>query len=349
MSGVLLASGLLTGCGVTQSPLPGSSVPRSSASAAGFVYRRTYDATTAYVPTDVVIFQGSTFLATTSNVGVAPTGMPTSDANWDVLARAGVNGSPGATGAPGPAGPQGVPGPQGPSGPAGTPGSGGSAAVGSLRGRTFGVNGDSIASDFNEAWQNLVTSRTGMTLVSQKARRSRRLDQAFEIYGTSIPGSALLVNQGSVLTEGGYVSSGTSGNTLAQDIANVDIEVVALGTNDQRKIPLGTLGDSITAGTFYGNMRWVAETYLTAKPSLRLVFVTVQYNQFANPATTRQYVNAMVDYGESMGIPVINMFTRGGVNAISAPVLTRDGTHPSDFGFANFCGPVIAQALQQIF
>ena len=62
-------------------------------------------------------------------------------------------------------------------------------------------------------------------------------------------------------------------------------------------------------------MRWVVETYLAAKPTLRIVLITPQYSVLAPPSTTIQYVNAITAYGNSMGIPIINMFTLGGVNA----------------------------------
>lgn len=57
----------------------------------------------------------------------------------------------------------------------------------------------------------------------------------------------------------------------------------------------------------------------------------------------------MVSYGASAGVPVINMFVLGGVNSITAPVLLRDGIHPSDYGFQAFYGPVIAQHLTMLF
>jgi hypothetical protein len=46
---------------------------------------------------------------------------------------------------------------------------------------------------------------------------------------------------------------------------------------------------------------------------------------------------------------VINMFNMGGVNSITSGTLLRDGLHPSDFGFANFYGPVIAQELRRFY
>ncbi len=96
-------------------------------------------------------------------------------------------------------------------------------------------------------------------------------------------------------------------------------------------------------------MRWVVEAYMTAKPTLRIVLVTPQYNSYAPATTTLQYVNAMVTYGNSIGAPVINMYALGGVNPITINTLTLNGAHPTDFDFATFYGPVIAQGIQKVF
>ena len=60
-------------------------------------------------------------------------------------------------------------------------------------------------------------------------------------------------------------------------------------------------------------------------------------------------LNAELAFGASMGIPVLNMLTSSGVNSINQSTLTRDGTHPTDWAFANQYGPTIAQFVQGIF
>ena len=216
-----------------------------------------------------------------------------------------------------------------------------------MQGRHFAVQGDSISGDFS-GWQDVVIARTGMSLVQQDARPGRRYDTAFECYGTTTPGTALGTFELANNPNNCRSLNSPDGSTLAQIMAPVDLLVIEMGTNDTT-VSLGELADATTARTFYGNMRWVVETYLKAKPTLRIVLVTVQFNGFASAATAQQYAAAQVAYGHSIGVPVINMFELGGVNAITAPVLLRDGTHPSDFGFANFYGPVIAQGLQRLF
>ena len=223
-----------------------------------------------------------------------------------------------------------------------------------LAGRRLGVEGDSISALFNNAWQNVVLARTGMTLAPQDARPGRSFSTAFECWSQPQVGGALGPFTASYVFPTVGSSCGqnqmglSNGMSFAQSLANTDVQIIELGTNDQGT-PLGELGDATTAGTYFGNMRWVAETYLQAKPSLRLVFVTLQFNGFASTAVNQQYAAATAQYGNSIGVPVINMFELGGVNAITASALTRDGIHPSDLGFSNFYGPVIAQGLQRIF
>ena len=111
----------------------------------------------------------------------------------------------------GPSGPTGATGATGVQGPQGVPGS-----SSALAGKNFGVLGASISALFGNAWQNVVIARTGMKLAFQDARPGRGFATAFECYGTTTPGTALKVNQGTVQTgQGPYANTGTPGNTLA--------------------------------------------------------------------------------------------------------------------------------------
>jgi hypothetical protein len=362
----------------------------------GLTLQSTYSTSQQYVPRDVVFYQGSSYVALASSLGVMPSGSPISGADWAVIAQAGADGPQGPVGAQGPIGdtgpiglqgvqgPQGIMGPQGlvgmtgPSGPSGPQGAVGAQGVSGpqgptgptgatgpigpagpsgstyLQGRRMAVQGDSISELFSNAWQSVVASRTGITFAVQEAHPGRRFDTAFECWSNPPVGGSLGPFTASHTLSGvGGTCAGnsigiTDGSTFADSLANIDLELIELSTNDT-SVPLGQLGDATNAGTFYGNMRWVVETYLTAKPSIRLVLITLQYNGLASAVTAQQYANAMVTYGKSMGVPVINMYELGGVNAITAPVLLRDDIHPSDFGFANFYGPVIAQGVMQIF
>lgn len=220
-----------------------------------------------------------------------------------------------------------------------------------LSGRRLGIQGDSFSAGFKNAWQQVVLDRTGMTLVYQDARSGRQFSEAFECYGTTTPGTPLGVFNSQIAPNKCFRTAGSDGNTLAQNIAGVDILVIQLGTNDQNhNVPLGFLGDPANAGTFFGNMRWVAENYLAAKPTMRVVFITPPYNKLVTTYTYAQVADAEVAYGKSMALPVIDINARGGVNALTAPVLLQaDGVHPTSLNFSTYYGPTIAQELTRIF
>jgi 6,7-dimethyl-8-ribityllumazine synthase len=91
------------------------------------------------------------------------------------------------------------------------------------------------------------------------------------------------------------------------------------------------------------------ETIETAKPQIRVVIVTPQWNRDGTIANVKQLADAEEQYGESVGVPAINMFRLGGVNDTNLTAMTEDGTHPRQWAFDNFYGPVIAQHLMQIF
>jgi hypothetical protein len=124
--------------------------------------------------------------------------------------------------------------------------------------------------------------------------------------------------------------------------------IIELGTNDENS-PIGQLGDGPTSGTDEGTLRWIVETIEAANPKIRVVIVTPQLNTSGTAANVKLLADAEVEYAGSAGIPAINMFRLGGVNAVNLSTLTRDGIHPTQWAFDNFYGPVIAQQLMQIF
>jgi hypothetical protein len=226
------------------------------------------------------------------------------------------------------------------------------AAVASTLNANVGVLGDSISSILNPPWQSVVVARTGAKIALQDARPGRAFSTAFECYGTTTPG-ATLGTYSSTAANGvcgsnyGGVGS-TNGNTLAQNLAPISTMLVFLGTNDQG-LTLGSLGDATNAGTFYGNMRWVIETLQTANPGMRILMITPQLNGFASAAVTQGVVNAILAYGNSMGLPVLNLYANGGNNTITSSTVTGDGTHDSTYGVLHNLGPEIANFLQAHF
>ncbi len=362
---------LLVGCGTTEAVkgiqgAPGPTGPP------GLVFTGPYSAKTSYSATELATFQGTSYAALRPSLDVTPVGQPSSAQDWAVLAQAGeagpvgaqgtqgatgpqgntgaqgVAGPPGATGPEGPSGTQGATGPAGPPGPAGPQGA---SQTSFLQGRRFSVQGDSISALLGNGWQDVVIARTGMTLQTQDARGGRTFPTALECWGDPRPGNppgnfdaSYPVNQGPC----GKIDIGIADETpFAQSLANVDVLLIDLGSNDQGET-IGTLGDATNSGTYYGNMRWVVEAYLTAKPTLRIVLITNQYLGYS-PTKSGLFAAATVAYGNSMGIPVLNMFQMGGVNSLTMSSLTPDGVHPNHFDLTTIYGPTIAQFVQSIF
>jgi hypothetical protein len=252
------------------------------------------------------------------------------------------------------------------------------ASVSALNGQAIGVWGDSISSIFSQQWQNVVLARTGATLAFQDARPGRAFSTAFESYGTVTPGATLGTYSSSNAPEGGgssytygndpgWVHIGSvNGNTLAQNIAGVKLMILRLGTNDQ-SVTTGTLGDAASAGTLYGNMRWVVENLLTANPQMRLVMVGPALNGYGTYAQVSAVDAAEQALAGFYALPYLSMLKVGGNNIVTNPTYTRDssspsytfgdsgltssgfGTHPSDWAFQHVDGPAIAQFIAQWF
>ncbi len=206
-------------------------------------------------------------------------------------------------------------------------------------------------------WSPVVTQRTGMKYVFQLAVPGNTYGTILSCYGTVAPGSPDGVYDPTVAPAPGTggcnnFAGGNIGNvvgqTLAQNLAAVDVLIIDLGTNDIRGT-LGSPGDSITSGTFYGNLRWVVETVQKANPTMHLILVTPQYNAYGDMTTDQNFANAVVSYGAANGLPVVNMMVQGGVNPLTIKVLTVDGVHPTPSAFTNNYGPAIAQGILNAF
>ncbi len=115
-----------------------------------------------------------------------------------------------------------------------------------LQGKQFAVQGDSLSAIFNNAWQNVVIARTGMTLAVQDAVTGRMFSSSLQCWGNPSVGQPIgTYNANFVIAVWGIPCSATTtglshGMTLAQSLANVGVEIIELGTNDQ-SVPLGSL------------------------------------------------------------------------------------------------------------
>jgi hypothetical protein len=236
-----------------------------------------------------------------------------------------------------------------------------SATYSTGNGKNIGVLGDSFSAWFNNEWQNIVLARTGANQTFQDSRGKRQWLQALECYGTITPGGALstysttypFIDQANFAFNltGRAPQISTVGNTLAQNIATTDLLIIELGENDdQANEPIGAPGDAVSAGTLYGNMRWVVEAYLTAKPTLRIVMIGPEYQTGTGSTLASQIAvnNAQKTFAQSYAIPYLDLFNVGGSAPFTNATYTRgDGTHPSDWNFQNVYSPAVGNFIQQ--
>ena len=155
----------------------------------------------------------------------------------------------------------------------------------------------------------------------------------------------------------------------ASVIADVDLMLIALGTNQDSNAGIGTVGDAPSLnGSMSAQMRAMLETIMSWKPGMRIVVVgPYQSNRYNTPAgtdgltaswaqnlpmanaasiATLKNVNAGMKAVCSLyGIPYIDMFDESGVNFSTSALWLVDGLHPNSVGYSTFYVPYIAAQL----
>jgi hypothetical protein len=248
----------------------------------------------------------------------------------------------------------------------------GTVSSGRLAGKVWRSVGDSITAKEGGVFQAYVCAVTGMSISSQDARGGRQTNQIFEMYQVSGSPTAMgdpvnghstggIINTSLPQAAGdGSVSSGavqinqpgpwTTGTTLAQDLTNVDIVTIFLGTNDGSIIsPLGSLSDTASTASYYGYLRNAIEGYLKAKPGIRLVWIGPYQNTHSG-SNTAAIVAAQQAVCAAYSVSYINLFANGGINPLTyGAFLQGDNIHPSLYGSVNVLGRMLEGFLRQIY
>lgn len=217
-------------------------------------------------------------------------------------------------------------------------------------GKKFGVFGDSISAQFANQWQNFVALHNGMTLAMQDARYARHLNEVFENYTLS---GGTYTRHTSTTSPASNLVGVTTGNTLAQDLAGLDLIIIELLTNTPTNA-FGSSTDASTVDSAVGNMKLAIEAIEAAKPANCIIAWLTPYQ--ANPAasamaTQAQFVQlntlikqVMLLYGhvviDAGGLCPINPQTWGSY--------LRDGVHPTDAAFTYPYGAVIANEIRKL-
>ena len=154
----------------------------------------------------------------------------------------------------------------------------------------------------------------------------------------------------------------TAGDDLvAGDFDDVGLVICMCGTNDFNAARvggtgalLGSLSDSASyaANSFYANTKYVIETILGLKATMRIVFMTPTYRTAAPSADTESaegytlydYADAVKEVCALYGVPVLDLLRDGGLNSFNAGTYLADGLHPaaSDQGITIIGKPAAA-------
>lgn len=139
---------------------------------------------------------------------------------------------------------------------------------------------------------------------------------------------------------GGTTMASVSGRIAALDLTSVGSLVIFMGTNDYGNSggrALGALGDDGADNTFFGDVYEAIEAAMTAKPEIRLIFVTPlqrtdQTAANAQGKVLRDYVDAIIETCARYSIPVYDAHRNIGFNALNFSTYSADGLHPNAIG-----------------
>ena len=215
--------------------------------------------------------------------------------------------------------------------------------------------GDSISAIFNPGYATAVVANTGLTVPYQDARGGRTTQFVFENYSnnpaTGIGLGGFFGINGSPAAQQPTLpySWSPAGNTLAQDLAQIDVVTVYLGTNDGTlSTNLGALGDpNSQTGSYYSILRYAIEGFLVAKPGLQLLWVGPYQNNDSGGQTS-VIAAAQQNICASYGIPYLNLCHLSGINTLNIGAFTGgDDIHPNNLGLAMLSRLVTASILNR--
>ncbi|MCC0683006.1 SGNH/GDSL hydrolase family protein [Clostridioides sp. ZZV15-6383] len=140
-------------------------------------------------------------------------------------------------------------------------------------------------------------------------------------------------------------STYTLGKTI--DYKVYDLATIFTGTNDFRyNKKLGKIKASgsveFDETTFTGSYQLLIEKILSSNPSIDLVLITPPQRirdgydiDFTNEVGSKliDYVNVIKSLGQMYSLPVLDLYSEGGISKKNISTFTRDGLHPNDVGY----------------
>ena len=165
-----------------------------------------------------------------------------------------------------------------------------------------------------------------------------------------------------------YVNGARSGLLLgemddeitADSVKDIDIVIVFGGTNDySRGKQLGSISDTSSADTFYGNVQGVIEYLKSIKEDIEIVFLTPLKHGYIdgqpsypnanyNGNYLDDYVDAIIEVCENNNVNYIDAFNDSGINENNVGEYTYNNIILNDLGH-DLVGKFIAENLAKIY
>jgi len=198
-------------------------------------------------------------------------------------------------------------------------------------------------------WQQALAATLGMTWTFNDGLAGRGYFNLF----TNYPGLSLsnmnALSTGSSSNGGLNGGPTTSGTTLAQDLANVDVLLLWNGDNDYGAKALGSPGDAAAANTNYGDLDNALSIIFTAKPAIRVMLIDHGYAGRSFGIAGYQAIHQwLATGGQYYGVGVMDMLSLSGLNPLTWSTWMNDDSgqylHPTNAGWAHFV-PIMARSL----
>ncbi|HBF6022284.1 TPA: SGNH/GDSL hydrolase family protein [Clostridioides difficile] len=201
-------------------------------------------------------------------------------------------------------------------------------------------NNTSLESTYFNKWKG----KSWITLGDSITRANGYQDKLKNILGFSRIDN-MGENGQTMVSQSKNKSTYTLGKTI--DYKVYDLATIFIGTNDFRyNKKLGKIKASgsirFDETTFTGSYQLLIEKILSSNPSIDLVLITPPQRirdgydiDFTNEVGSKliDYVNVIKSLGEMYSLPVLDLYSEGGISKKNISTFTRDGLHPNDVGY----------------
>lgn len=137
------------------------------------------------------------------------------------------------------------------------------------------------------------------------------------------------------------------------DLSTVDVLVVMYGHNDRSNGVLVGDETSTSNDEFYGAMKNGVNQLWAEYPNLQIIFIA-PYDRVINfqnenvSGTIKPYVDAIIEYGNTLCIPALDLYRTSGINIYTTGSYLEDNLHPKIPTGYNYLGKKIGGWLSSV-